>query len=35
MVRKINAPNTAPTALPAPPNSDTPPITTAAMESSV
>ena len=35
MVRNISAPKIAPTALPEPPNSDTPPSTTAAIEYSV
>ena len=32
MVRNINAPKIAPIALPDPPNKETPPSTTAAME---
>ena len=35
MARNASAPKIAPTALPRPPNSDTPPSTTAAMEYSV
>ena len=35
MVRKASAPKIAPIALPVPPNSDTPPSTTAAIENSV
>ena len=35
MVRKASAPKIAPMALPVPPNSDTPPSTTAAIEYSV
>ena len=35
MVRKASAPKIAPMALPLPPNSDTPPSTTAAIEYSV
>ena len=35
MARKASAPKIAPTALPRPPNSETPPSTTAAIELSV
>ena len=35
MVRNIKAPKIAPIALPEPPNSETPPSTTAAIEKSV